>query len=174
MKGWRKFLLFALPGSTLVLVWWLSRMVRSYVGVAVNSPDMPFGIRHDNPMNLTDPDPLNPIAWDGRSGTVLDSAGNSTPIFSTPEKGIRAGVKNVQSLGITTVDGIAQTWSGKNDPSYIGAVVGTSGLLPGVALDLSDAPTLVAIAKGIVRGENGPGIWYPDSVYQAGVSDALS
>ena len=171
-----KILAILIPGGLLIIAaWWLSRYVRSLLGVLTNMPDMPLGIRLNNPMNLSYRDQNgNPIPWVGLTGYGMDANGKSVAKFDTSVNGIRAGVRNFRGYGLNTLGAIAAQWVGDPDEQsdYVENAAFGSGLNPSTVLDLNDPQTCVKVAKGIVTAEEGKGPWYSDATYLAGVNAA--
>ncbi len=119
----------------------------------MNDPNLPRGLRNNNPGNLTGND-----AWQGKTGT--DDKGFAQ--FDTPEAGLRAMAVNLrnqqQAHGLSTVQDIISKYappSENNTPAYIAAVSQAIGARPDEKLDLNDPHTLGGLMQAMVKHENG-------------------
>lgn len=176
MKVSKNVLWLIIPGGLAVAaLWWLSRFLRSSLGVFVSLPDMPLGIRQNNPGNLSylDQNTGQPIPWQGIVGYGLDAGGKQVAKFDTPVNGIRAMVKNFIGYKQTTLRAIATEWVGDwTQTDYVSNAAFGAGLQPDVVLNLRDPETVVKVAKGITTAENGQGPWYTEATYLQGVNAA--
>lgn len=141
---------------------------------------MERGIRLNNPMSLE----RSSIAWVGES-TLQDD-----PIFirfETPEKGIRAGMKDIVNYqrfhNLDTIKEIITRYAPPNENntlSYINDVCALCGVKPDDHFDDTDPEHLILLAKAITHHEQGtcqdPTLpyWYDDSVFQQAAKEALS
>lgn len=114
------------------------------------------GARNNNPLNLTT---LPQGQWAGQTG-----ADGKFAVFSTPEAGIAAADKNLQSYatnhGINTLTGIINRWApagdGTNNPqAYIATVAKDAGIDPTAPLDLSDPKVRAVILHSMAKVEMG-------------------
>jgi hypothetical protein len=119
-------------------------------------PSAPRGIRNNNPLNLQ---PLAQGQWAGQTGTDGRYA-----TFATPEAGMAAADKNLQSYathhGIDTVQGIVSRWApagdGANDPAAYAATVAASlGVKPDEKLDLTEGNVRRQVLLAMAKVENG-------------------
>ena len=124
----------------------------------------PRGIRNNNPCNIRWYAINN---WVGQVGK--DESGFC--IFDKPENGLRAAFILLRK-GPRTVKGIVERWappSENNTQAYIDFVCKRLGVTQDNHLYLTVDDTMVALAKAIVRFENGKdgeqSDWYLDSVY---------
>lgn len=121
-------------------------------GYAPSASD-PRGIRNNNPGNLR----ATGDAWQGMVG----SDGQYVR-FATPEAGIRAMGRNLQSYGadgVNTVQGVVARWAPAGDandvPGYVAAVSKATGFAPDQKLDLHDRGTLLKLSAAMIQHENG-------------------
>lgn len=127
------------------------------------------GVRNANPGNIR----KSKDQWEGAIGD--DGA---FVIFDSPESGVRALAKNLQSYGrqgYDSIEKIINRWAppSENDTqSYIDSVVAATGIPATQSLDLSDPDTLSSLAQAISFHETGSR--YDPEVYQKGVSRALN
>lgn len=135
------------------------------------------GVRNNNPGNI---DYNKSNAWQGQLGLEVGVPSPRFARFDTPENGIRALGKLLQTYqskyGLKTVESIIGRWapSNENDTSaYVRAVEQDTGTSPGALISLKDSGVLFGFVKAIIHHENG-GDPYPDSVIQEGVRRALS
>lgn len=119
----------------------------------LNDPNMPRGIRNNNPGNL-----------EGDQGfqgfKAQDDKGYAQ--FNTPQDGLRAmaiNLRNQQDLhGINTVEGIVTKYappSENNTAAYISTVAQQMGVGPQDKLDLHDPMTLAKLQTAMIKQENG-------------------
>ncbi|PHM45893.1 structural protein [Xenorhabdus mauleonii] len=127
---------------------------------------MTRGIRNNNPGNI-DNNPAN--KWQGQ----LPHDPNIEKRFcrfETAEHGIRALMKllcNYHKGGHNSVSKIINRWAPNmenNTSAYIKGVAGALNVDPHQILDINK-PTLIALAKSIIRHENGQQP-YPDEVFE--------
>jgi hypothetical protein len=147
--------------GTAVLAWFYGRPLLCAVGFTFLGTR---SIRANNPGSIVD----NGTQWVGYTG----NDGGTPPLctFDTTANGVRAMVINFQGYHLNTIDAIANKWSG-GVAGYAQAASQASGFAIGQIIDPTDDDTAVAICKGIVYAENGPGIWVSDQTYAIGVSN---
>lgn len=134
---------------------------------------LPRGIRNHNPGNVE----RGKDRWLGMSAD--QSADTRFLVFDTPEAGIRALMRiliNYQERhGIKTLRDAINRWAppGENNSSaYVQHVSRLTGFDPDEPLDFLDREINVALARAIVRHENGePTVygrreWYPSDVFE--------
>lgn len=127
------------------------------------------GVRNSNPGNLR----KSKDQWEGAIGDDGEFV-----IFDSPESGVRALAKNLQSYGrqgYDSIEKIINRWAppSENDTkSYIDSVVAATGIPATQSLDLSDPDTLSSLAQAISFHETGSR--YDPEVYQQGVARALN
>lgn len=127
------------------------------------------GIRNNNLGNLR----VSKDQWEGAVGD--DGA---FVIFDSPESGVRALAKNLQSYGrqgYDSIEKIINRWAPPNEndtKAYIDSVVAATGIPATQSLDLSDPDTLSSLAQAI--GYHETGSRYDHEVYQKGVARALN
>ena len=127
------------------------------------------GVRNSNPGNLR----KSKDQWEGAIGDDGEFV-----IFDSPESGVRALVKNLQSYGrqgYDSIEKIINRWAppSENDTrSYIDSVVAATGIPATQSLDLSNPDTLSSLAQAI--GFHETGSRYDPEVYQQGVARALN
>lgn len=141
----------------------------------------PRGIRNHNPGNLR----RTPDKW---KGLAAEQSDDEFFTFIEPQYGLRALARLLQVYqevhNLKTVREIINRWAppNENDTSaYIQAVSIWTDIEPDEPIDVTQFETSMALAKAIVRMENGkppeglPLAWYEDDVYEkalrlAGVS----
>ena len=127
------------------------------------------GVRNSNPGNLR----KSKDQWEGAIGDDGEFV-----IFDSPESGVRALAKNLQSYGrqgYDSIEKIINRWAPPNEndtKSYIDSVVSATGIPATQSLDLSDPDTLSSLAQAISFHETGSR--YDPEVYQQGVARALN
>lgn len=127
------------------------------------------GVRNANPGNIR----KSKDQWEGAIGD--DGA---FVIFDSPESGVRALAKNLQSYGrqgYDSIEKIINRWAPPNEndtQSYIDSVVSATGIPATQSLDLSNPDTLSSLAQAISFHETGSR--YDPEVYQKGVARALN
>lgn len=127
------------------------------------------GVRNSNPGNLR----KSKDQWEGAIGDDGEFV-----IFDSPESGVRALAKNLQSYGrqgYDSIEKIINRWAPPNEndtKSYIDSVVAATGIPATQSLDLSDPDTLSSLAQAISFHETGSR--YDPEVYQQGVARALN
>lgn len=127
------------------------------------------GVRNSNPGNLR----KSKDQWEGAIGDDGEFV-----IFDSPESGVRALAKNLQSYGrqgYDSIEKIINRWAPPNEndtKSYIDSVVAATGIPATQSLDLSNPDTLSALAQAISFHETGSR--YDPEVYQQGVARALN
>lgn len=127
------------------------------------------GVRNANPGNIR----KSKDQWEGAVGDDGEFV-----IFDSPESGVRALAKNLQSYGrqgYDSIEKIINRWAPPNEndtKSYINSVVAATGIPATQSLDLSNPDTLSALAQAISFHETGSR--YNPEVYQRGVERALN
>ena len=127
------------------------------------------GVRNANPGNIR----KSKDQWEGAVGDD-----GSFVIFDSPESGVRALAKNLQSYGrqgYDSIEKIINRWAPPNEndtQAYIDSVVAATGIPATQSLDLSNPDTLSSLAQAISFHETGSR--YNPEVYQQGVSRALN
>ncbi len=127
------------------------------------------GVRNSNPGNLR----KSKDQWEGAIGDDGEFV-----IFDSPESGVRALAKNLQSYGrqgYDSIEKIINRWAPPNEndtKSYIDSVVAATGIPATQSLDLSNPDTLSSLAQAISFHETGSR--YDPEVYQQGVARALN
>lgn len=127
------------------------------------------GVRNANPGNLR----KSKDQWEGAIGD--DGA---FVIFDSPESGVRALAKNLQSYGrqgYDSIEKIINRWAPPNEndtKAYIDSVVAATGIPATQSLDLSNPDTLSSLAQAISFHETGSR--YDPEVYQKGIARALN
>lgn len=137
------------------------------------SKTLPRGIRNHNPGNIE----RGKDRWLGMSAD--QSADTRFIVFDTPEAGIRALMRiliNYQERhGIKTMREAINRWAPpaeNNSMAYVQHVSRITGFDPDEPLDFLDREINVALARAIVRHENGePTVygrreWYPSDVFE--------
>lgn len=124
-------------------------------------------------------------------GDTANNPGNLMPGgqlagFKTPEDGVAATVRNLQSypdrFGASTLSAIAAKWApagpGDNDPAVWARNVGqmAGGIDPNAPLDLKDPDTLARLVPAIAKQEKGHGVAgrFSPAVVATGIEKALS
>ncbi|MFZ4823640.1 structural protein [Pseudomonas putida] len=135
------------------------------------------GVRNNNPGNI-DYSPAN--KWNGQLGLEEGVAKPRFARFDTPENGIRALGKLLQTYqrvyGLNTVAKIINRWapSSENDTAaYVRSVEQRIGSAPGAKIQLTDPATLKGFVVAIIIHENA-GNPYTDAVISEGVRRALA
>ncbi|WJJ60340.1 peptidoglycan lytic exotransglycosylase [Salmonella phage ST20] len=127
------------------------------------------GVRNANPGNIR----KSKDQWEGAIGDDGEFV-----IFDSPESGVRALAKNLQSYGrqgYDSIEKIINRWAPPNEndtKSYINSVVAATGIPATQSLDLSDPDTLSSLAQAISFHETGSR--YNPEVYQQGIARALN
>ena len=127
------------------------------------------GVRNSNPGNLR----KSKDKWEGAIGD--DGA---FVIFDSPESGVRALAKNLQSYGrqgYDSIEKIINRWAPPNEndtQSYINSVVAATGIPATQSLDLTNPDVLASLSEAI--GFHETGSRYNPEVYQQGVARALN
>lgn len=155
-----------------------------------NAPNVPIGVRLNNPGNLEWGDP-----WQGlvpRAESLYFQVGNAQQKrfaqFTSPVYGIRAIARTLityqDKYNIRTIRAVITRWAPpveNNSTAYINQVashVAKSLGRPfsdGEEIDVHDYATLRPIVEAIIRHENGPGPlknkngWYADEVIDEGL-----
>lgn len=116
----------------------------------------PRGIRNNNPGNV---DYHQNTQWDGLSHPPTDGRFCR---FTAPEYGIRAIAKILLTYqteyGLRTIRGLIGRWAPPNEnetASYVAAASEVVGISPDSACDVTDAETMGALVRAIIRQENG-------------------
>ncbi|HEI0101436.1 TPA: hypothetical protein SIE28_004894, partial [Escherichia coli] len=127
------------------------------------------GVRNSNPGNIR----KSKDQWEGAVGD--DGA---FVIFDSPESGVRALAKNLQSYGrqgYDSIEKIINRWAPPNEndtQSYINSVVAATGIPATQSLDLTNPDVLASLSEAI--GYHETGSRYDPEVYQQGVARALN
>lgn len=129
------------------------------------------GFTANNPLNVRE----TSDKWLGKAAS--DDSGYVR--FASPEAGIRAAVKTLQtykkSHGIDTLLGVVQRWAPASEnplDEYIKNVSEWTGIKPDQKIDLSDKATLQKIIPAMMRQEIG-GNPYGQAVIDAGIDAGL-
>jgi len=137
------------------------------------APPAPRGVRNNNPGNID----RDNTEWEGMSPD--QSSDPRFIVFTTPEYGIRALVKILQSYqreGFKTINEMIGRWapSVENNTTayqaFVAARVGVSGNVP---IDLADPLLCESMVAAIIAQENA-NYTYPRAVVQQGVALAAS
>jgi hypothetical protein len=130
-----------------------------------------LGIRNNNPGNIR----ASAIPWQGKAGS-----NGGFEVFDDAVNGIRALARNLlayqRQYGMTTIEQIINRWaptSENNTAAYVASVSQQTGIAPRAAVNLSDAATLTAITRAIIRHENGAQP-YDDATIQTAINKALA
>ncbi len=130
------------------------------------------GERNNNPGNIDKGQP-----WQGLATAQPDSRFAS---FVSPEYGIRALGKLLltyyRTYGLDTINGIISRWAPSvenNTNAYAAAVARETGFDANQEIDLTDHDALFAVAKAIIRHENGR-VSYSDATIASGIQMALA
>lgn len=127
------------------------------------------GVRNSNPGNIR----KSKDKWEGAIGD--DGA---FVIFDSPESGVRALAKNLQSYGrqgYDSIEKIINRWAPPNEndtQSYINSVVAATGIPATQSIDLTNPDVLASLSEAI--GYHETGSRYDPEVYQKGVARALN
>lgn len=137
---------------------------------------LPRGIRNRNPGNIRH----SGARWQGMAAAQEDPA---FVIFESDLMGLRALMKLLLTYhlkyGLDTAESIVNRYAPPAENAtdhYIHAVIRALRVTRRQRLDLTRASTLVALARAIVRHENGPppaGDWYDDGLYANAATLAL-
>lgn len=132
----------------------------------VNSFVKPRGIRNNNPLNLE---------WNAVNNWVgLKGSDGRFCVFDTPENGIRAAAKTLDSYarrGVVTIQRIIETWAPaveNNVAAYVDHVCRLMGRSPGSVINKANGD-YVPLLAAMIKHENGQQP-YPLSVIEAGVA----
>lgn len=126
------------------------------------------GVRNSNPGNIR----KSKDQWEGAVGDDGEFV-----IFNSPESGVRALAKNLQSYGrqgYDSIEKIITRWAPpeENDTAaYIAAVSSATGIPADQSVDLSNPDVLASLSEAI--GFHETGSRYDPEVYKTGVSRAL-
>jgi hypothetical protein len=135
---------------------------------------LPRGIRNNNPGNVE----RGKDRWLGMSAD--QSSDSRFLVFDKPESGIRVVMRvliNYQERhDINTLRAAINRYapsSENNSAAYVQHVARLTGLDPDETIDFLDAYICTAVAKAIIRHENGapeaygaPEAWYPEDIYE--------
>lgn len=127
------------------------------------------GVRNSNPGNLR----KSKDQWEGAIGDDGEFV-----IFDSPESGVRALAKNLQSYGrqgYDSIEKIINRWAPPNEndtKSYIDSVVAATGIPATQSIDLTNPDVLASLSEAI--GYHETGSRYDPEVYQKGVARALN
>jgi hypothetical protein len=136
----------------------------------------PRGIRNNNPGNIR----IGPSRWQGQRAAQGDAEFIE---FDEPLMGLRALMRllliyNVRH-GLDTVASILNRYAPPHENAtdlYAHNVASALGVKRTDVIDLKDAAVLAALARAIVRQENGKppeGGWYPAEMYERAAKMAL-
>lgn len=132
------------------------------------------GVRNNNPGNI---DYHASNAWQGQLGIEVGVPKPRFARFDTPENGIRALGKLLQTYqtkyGLNTVESIIARWAPSNEndtKAYIDAISKRLGVSGDQKLDLKDHGTLSGLIKGIAMHESSA--YLSDSDVMTGLSMA--
>ncbi|MDC9615828.1 structural protein [Xenorhabdus khoisanae] len=118
---------------------------------------MSRGIRNNNPGNI-DHNPAN--NWQGQTGIETGVKNPRFCLFESPEYGIRALMKlltNYHKNGYQSVAKMINRYAPNNENNTIAYINGVAKALNVDQFEKIDInkPTLIALAKSIIRHENG-------------------
>lgn len=149
-------------------------------GAVVAKKPLPRGLRLNNPGNIDRTNPRTP--WQGR---VPDDQLSDPRFeqFTGPAWGIRALCRTLITYqdkhGLASVRGIINRWAPPNENDsavYVNAVAEAMGVEPFADIDVTKYETMLALAKAIVRHENGnpktfgyPPDWYDADTWDEGL-----
>ncbi|EHK57736.1 PLxRFG domain-containing protein [Allomesorhizobium alhagi] len=139
-----------------------------------DSPDLPAGMRNNNPGNIKYRDD---VPWEGLLGpSVNTDQGDPQAVFDTPEKGMRAAAKlavNKYAKGLTTpLDIIAGDggWTPGNTRAAAN-IAATMGVAPNEDMRLDDPARLQKFMRALVTQEHGKASsLYPDELIASTVT----
>lgn len=121
---------------------------------SVGGPDLPRGIRNNNPGNIR----RSAIPWEGK----VTGSDAEFETFATPEHGVRALEKNLSTYqskyGLDTPREIINRWAPptENDTSaYVTAVATALGVGPDDPINVQDPATMQRLRDAIIQHENG-------------------
>jgi len=136
---------------------------------STGNASLPRGIRNHNPMNIRE-NHQSDFDWVGEHEKDLDKDFEE---FSSPEYGIRAGVRILNTYqtkyGLNTIEGIINRWAPPNEndtESYINSVAHGLGISADAPISTALIPELV---KAIIYHENGLQPYSDETIY-AGVA----
>jgi hypothetical protein len=129
------------------------------------------GERNNNPGNIR----LSASAWRGK----VQSRDPEFETFDAPSNGIRALAKLLLAYqcrhGCRTVRQIIERWAPPSEnatAAYVVDVARALGVAPDAALDCAEPAVLVALARAVIRHENGRCV-YDAATLQAGCRAAM-
>jgi hypothetical protein len=129
-----------------------------------NNPDLPRGIRNNNPGNIKD----DGTAWQGMAGSD-----GTFIIFSDMSWGTRAmgtALTNMIKNGYNTVGTLIPQWSATDQAAYVANVAARMGIAPGDTIT-TDVPTLSSLMRAMITQENGDaGSYVTDQDIADGIS----
>lgn len=118
------------------------------------APDLPRGIRNNNPGNIR----RSAIPWEGK----VEGQDAAFETFATPEHGIRALEKNLTTYqtkhGLNTPREIINRWAPptENDTgSYVNVVAQALGVGPDDPINVQDPAVMQRLRDAIIKHENG-------------------
>lgn len=121
---------------------------------SVGGPDLPRGIRNNNPGNIR----RSAIPWEGK----IAGSDAEFETFATPEHGVRALERNLSTYqskyGLDTPREIINRWAPptENDTSsYVNAVATALGVGPDDPINVQDPATMQRLRDAIIQHENG-------------------
>lgn len=127
------------------------------------------GVRNSNPGNIR----KSKDQWEGAIGDD-----GTFVIFDSPESGVRALAKNLQSYGrqgYDSIEKIITRWAPPNEndtQAYIQSVASATGIPATQSIDLTNPDVLASLSEAI--GYHETGSRYDPEVYQKGVARALN
>jgi len=120
----------------------------------VGGPDLPRGIRNNNPGNIR----RSAIPWEGK----VKGTDTAFETFATPEHGIRALEKNLTTYqtkhGLDTPREIVNRWAPPNENdtgAYVNVVANALGVGPDDPINVQDPATMQKLRDAIIQHENG-------------------
>jgi hypothetical protein len=121
---------------------------------SVGGPDLPRGIRNNNPGNIR----RSAIPWEGK----VEGTDTAFETFATPEHGMRALEKNLTTYqtkhGLDTPRKIIGRWAPptENDTgAYVNAVAQALGVGPDDPINVQDPAVMQRLRDAIIQHENG-------------------
>lgn len=143
-------------------------------------PVLPRGIRNNNPGNIR----LTATRWKGQRSFQFDPAFVE---FDTPVMGLRALMRLLLTYhakyGLDTVTALINRYAPPHEnatDAYIHQVARRIGVERDAKLDLRNSKTLMLLARGITRHENGPAHkgyppdWYASAIYEDAYRNAVT
>lgn len=134
----------------------------------------PKGFKYNNPLNIR----LTSDRWRGQ---LVPAEGDAFARFESPEYGIRAAGKLIQTYwskyGIDTIAELVARWAPPEDnnptSNYVAFVATRAGMDPDDPYDPFDYAEILPILQAMVRFELGRpddrDEWYPEEVFERGL-----